>query len=288
MRKRGGLLRIHAALFASALVALTASAARVRGYVLEQEIITRSRRRDGTFREIVERKTVYLAGERARLDDEYGESLIVRLGRRPGGGEVIQLDTILENYERKTFKKLRAHWKSLNALLLEQIEQTPATRLGDRADLVDQLTNSEEKWQLIWKLPEGPERGRLVGKYALPPEPPVVKVRSTEERKKILGKDCCRYEAAENDLVTDSAWIAPELRFDGRYYEFMELWGWIGKALAEALREVGGLPLLTSMRRRTGVEIELRTRSVEERELDPSIFEVPPDYRERKRKSAFR
>ena len=88
--------------------------------------------------------------------------------------------------------------------------------------------------------------------------------------------------------MTDSAWIAVKLRFDARYYEFMELWGWVGKALAEALREVKGLPLGTSMRLRTGVEIELRTKSIREEELDESLFELPTGYVERKKKSGFK
>ena len=293
MLKRGALLRVHVALFTSALVALSASAAPVRGYVLEQEIVTRSRRADGTLREVVQRKTVRLAGDRARLDDEYGEALIVRLGRRlAGGGEVIQLDDLLMSYERKTFRTIRAQWKSVNALLLEQIAETPSTRIGDRADLIDQLTNQEGKWREIWKLPPGPERERLLAKYNLPAEPTEVIVRASEEenggKKEIIGIECVRYEAAEDGVVTDCAWIAPELPFDTRYYEFMELWGWIRNALADALRKVKGLPLASSQRKRTGVEIELRTRSIEEKTLDTSIFEIPPDYRERKRKSTFR
>ena len=267
-----------------ALVAASASAAEIQGYVLEQEIVTRTPRADGTLREVVERKTVYLAGDRARLEDEYGEALIVRLDRR----EVIEIDDVLENYERKTFKKLRARWKSINAQLLEQVEETPPTRVADRADIIDQFTNGEEKWQQVWDLPEGPERERLVRKYCLPDDPPEVEVSVTEEKKKILDRECVRYEAAEDDVVTDSAWIAVKLRFDASYYEFMELRGWLGKALAEALREVKGLPLWTSMRLRTGFEIELRTKSIREEKLDESLFEVPAGYTERKRRSAFK
>ncbi len=289
-------MRSHVALFASALAALSASAAGLPGYVLEQEIITRSRRVDGTPREVFERKIVYLAGDRARLEDAMdesfeatsGEPIIVRLGRGSGGGELIQLDDLLESYERKTFKTLRAQWRSLNKLLLEQIAETPPTRIADRADLIDQLTDSEEKWAEIWKLPPGPERRRLIAKYALPPWPPEVSVRATDEKKELLGIECVRYEATENGVVTDSAFIAPKLRFDGRYYEFMELQGWIGKALAEALLKVKGLPLGSSQRYRSGVEIELRTKSIEERELEPLLFEIPADYKERKRKSTFR
>jgi hypothetical protein len=280
-------LRTHAAAIAAslfALFALSASAAGLQGYVLEQEIITRTPRADGTLREVVERKTVYLAGDRARLEDDYGEVLIVRLDR----SEVIEIDDVMENYERKTFDKLRAQWKSINAQLLEQIEETPPTRVADRADIVDQFTNGEEKWEQIWGLPEGPERERLVRKYCLPDAPPEVEVSVTDEEKKILDKECVRYEAAEDGVVTDSAWIAVKLRFDARYYEFMELWGWVGKALAEALREVKGLPLGTSMRLRTGVEIELRTKSIREEELDESLFELPTGYVERKKKSGFK
>jgi hypothetical protein len=285
-------LRTHVAVAAAlatlvalfALSALSASAAELQGYVLEQEIITRSPRADGTLREVVERKTVYLAGDRARLENEYGEALIVRLDRR----EVIELDDLLMNYVRKTFEKLRAQWQSINAQLLEQVEETPPTRVADRADIIDQFTHGEEKWQLIWGLPEGPERERLVRKYCLPDSPPEVEVSVTDEKKKILDRECVRYEAAEDDVVTDSAWIAVKLRFDARYYEFMELWGWIGKALSQALREVKGLPLVTSMRLRTGVEIEVRTKSIREETLDASLFEVPAEYIERKRKSGFK
>lgn len=277
-------MRSHVVLFASTLAALSASAAGLPGYVLEQEIITRSRRADGTLREIVERKTVYLAGDRARLEDESPDTLVVRLDR----SELFELDDLLESFKRSTFKKLRAQRKSANALLLEQIAETPPTRIADRADLIDELTNGEEKWNEIWKLPPGPERRRLVAKYALPPGPPEVSVRATDEKKELLGIECVRYEATENGVVTDSAFIAPKLRFDGRYYEFMELQGWIGKALAEALSKVKGLPLGCSQRYRSGVEIELRTKSIEEMELDPSLFEIPAGYKERKRKSTFR
>jgi hypothetical protein len=267
-----------------ALFALSATAAGIEGYVLEQEIITRSPRADGTLREVVERKTVYLTSDRARLENEYGEALIVRLDRR----EVIEIDDVMENYQRKTFDKLKAQWKSINAQLLEQVEETPPARVADRADIIDQFTNGEEKWRLIWDLPEGPERERMVRKYCLPDAPPEVEVSVTDEKKKILGRECVRYEAAEDDVVTDSAWIAVKLHFDARYYEFMELWGWLGKALAEALPEVKGLPLVTSMRLRTGAEIEVRTKSIREEKLDELLFEVPGKYVERKRKSAFK
>ncbi len=277
-------VRAEAAVPSVALLAGTVVlAATVRGHKIRQELITRAPRADGTVRVRRERMTVHLAGDKARLGREDGTVTIVRL--RPG--EIVEIDDLLKSYERKSFKRLRRQWAALNALLLEQIEGTP---LGHprRAELIDQLTDGREKWGEIWKLPEGEGRARLIRKYGLPEKPPKIEVRAAKEIGEIAGRDCRLYEALEDGRVTDLAYLALRIPFDRRYYEFMELAGWIGPELAKGLRRARGLPLRTLMRVRGGGEIELRTESVTRGEFKVSLFEIPDGYKERRPKASFR
>ena len=117
---------------------------------------------------------------------------------------------------------------------------------------------------------------------------------------KVAGVECRRYESLENGRATDRARIAEDMPFDRRYYEFMELTGWIGPELADGLRKAKGVkrgkgvPLETTMHFRTGGSVEIRTKSVTPadepagKELDIKLFEVPEGYTERKSKSTFR
>lgn len=265
------------------LAGVVLSARTVGGHEIEQEIIERTPRADGTTRVRRERMTVHLAGDKARIDREDGTALIVDLGKRV----MIQLDTLVKSYTRSSFKQLREDRERLNAILLDQIADIP---LGHprRAELVDQLTDGPEKWRQIWDLPEGGPRAALVRKYRLPEKPPKIEVRAAKETKDIAAQKCRRYEALEDGKVRDWAYLAPRLPFDARYYEFMRLIGWIGRELAKALARVRGLPVWTIMHVRDGGEIEIRTRSVAPRELDASLFEIPPGYKEPKPKASFR
>lgn len=259
------------------------SASTVSGHEIEQELIERTPRPDGTTRVRRERMTVHLAGDKARIEREDGTALIVDLGK----GVMIELDTVVKSYRRRSFKQLREGWETLNAILLDQIADIP---LGHprRAELVDQLTDGPEKWGQIWGLPEGGPRAALVRKYRLPEKPPKIEVRAARETKDIAGQRCRRYEALEDGKVRDWAYVAMRLPFDARYYEFMRLIGWIGRELAKALERVRGLPVRTIMHIRGGGEIEIRTRSIAPRELDASLFEIPPGYKEPRPKASFR
>lgn len=265
------------------------SASTTSGHEIRQELITRTPRSDGTVRVRRERMTVYLAGDKARIEREDGTALVVDLGK----GVMVELDTVAKSYKSKTFKQLRGQWEMLNAILLEQIAAIP---LGHRyrAELIDDLTDGPEKWGLIYELPAGEPRAALVRKYRLPERPPKIEVRAAKgtkdkETKEIAGQKCRRYEALEDGEVRDWAYVAVELPFDKRYYEFMQLIGWVGRELAKGLEAARGLPLGTIMHVRDGGEIEIRTLSVTPRELDDSLFEVPDGYKERRReKASFR
>ena len=264
------------------LAAAVALAATVQGYEIKQTLIARSPVVDGKVRVRRQKMTVYLAGDKARLELDNGEITIVRLRE----GEILEIDDLLGCYDRKLFRKLRAQWKTVNALRLEQIEGTP---LGHwrRPQLVDMLTDGPEKWREIWELPNGEARAALIKKYNLPDEPPVIKVRRTKDAKKIAGVDCRRWESTENGEVADHAYLAVRIRFDPRYYEFMELMGWIGPELAAALRRVKLLPLETVMKLRDGGTVEIETQSITERGLDASLFEVPKGFKERKSRAGL-
>lgn len=256
-----------------------------RGFELKQVIIRREAFPDGTIRQRRERISVYISGPRARLEEASGDVTIVRLDR----SEALQLDLLLKSYKRKTFKELKTQWKTLNALLLEQIAGTP---LGHprRAELVDQLTDGPEKWREIWKLPPGEARSRLIERYGLTPDPPVVEIRPTGKTKNIAGVECLEYASFENGELRDWAYLAQDLPFDRRYYEFMELWGWLGPELAGELAKLrrGGLPLATLMRSRGGREIEIFTEELRETNLDADLFELPEGFVEQQSKPAFR
>jgi hypothetical protein len=250
------------------------------GEVADKNSQAGARERDPDPRE---RMTVLLAGDRGRLEREDGTVVVVRLDRQ----EMVELDLLLRAYERRSFRELREQWRQLNALLLEDIENTPPAHPA-RAELVDRLDNGPEKWRDIWRLPPGPGRSRLIAKYNLPDEPPEIEVRRTRETRLVAGLECRVYESLEDGRARDRASLAESVPFDRRYYEFMELSGWIGPELAEGLKRARGLPLETTMRRRDGTVIELRTEAVTERELDTSLFEVPEGFRERRRRSTFR
>ncbi|MHC4202470.1 MAG: hypothetical protein ACYSU0_20965 [Planctomycetota bacterium] len=260
------------------------SASTTSGHVILQELIERTPQSDGTTRVRRERMTVYLAGDKARIEREDGTALVVDLGKQV----TIELDTVVRSYKRLTFKQRRAQREMLDADVLDQIAAIP---LGHprRAESVDRLTDSPEKWDLIYELPAGEPRAALLRKYRLPEEPPKVEVRAAEETKEIAAQKCRRYEALEDGKVRDWAYVAVRLPFDKRYYEFMQLVGWIGRELAKGLEAASGLPLHTIMHVRDGGEIEIRTESVTPRELDEALFDVPDGYRKRqKEKASFR
>jgi hypothetical protein len=264
----------------AALAAAAAMATTVRGYEIKQTITVRSP--DPEQKPRVTKMTVYIAGDRARLELENGEITIVRLRE----GEILEIDDLLGCYDRKHFRKLRKQWRTVNALRLEQIEGTP---LGHprRAELVDMLTDGPEKWREIWRLPKGKARAALISKYRLPDNPPKIEVRRTKEKKKVAEVDCQRWESTEDGEVADWAYLAVRIRFDPRYYEFMELMGWIGPELAAALRRVKLLPLESVMNLRDGGTVEIETQSITERGLDASLFEVPEGFKERKSKAGL-
>jgi hypothetical protein len=266
---------------------LAALGATVRGHELSQTLVTRVPLADGTVKECRESFTVSLAGERARLRHENGEDFIVRLDR----GEVMQLDVLLRNYRRQTFKELRFAWEERNAQLLEQIEAAPPGH-PLRAELIEGLDDGPAKWAQVWKLPAGPPRARLVALYRLPEEPPVVEVRATEESKEVLGIATRRYESLEDGTPTAWAHLAPSLAFNPRYFEFMELQQWITPELAARLQQRSmrraGMPLETLVRTRRGVELAVTTTALREAEFDVQIFDVPEGYLEQKRKPAIR
>jgi len=264
------------------LAAAVAMAATVHGYEIKQTLVARSPVVDGKVRVKRQKITLYIAGDKARLELDNGEVTIVRLRE----GEILEIDDLLGCYDRKLFRKLRAQWKTLNALRLEQIGGTP---LGHprRAQLVDMLTDGPEKWREIWKLPKSEARAGLIKKYSLPDAPPVIKVRRAKDAKEIAGVDCRRWESTENGEVADWAYLAVRIRFDPRYYEFMEIMGWIGPELAGALRRVKLLPLESVMKLRDGGTVEIKTLSVTERDLDASLFEVPEGFKERKSRAGI-
>jgi len=252
-------------------------AATVRGYEIEQTLTHRPGDPEKKPPAPTKMK-ICIAGDRARLElVEEGEVTIVDLRK----GEMLEVDDLLGCYDRKLFRKLREQWRTVNALRLEQIEGTP---LGhrNRAELVDMLTDGPEKWREIWKLPEGEARAALIKKYRLPDKPPKVEVRRTKETKAIAGVDCLRWESTEDGEVADWAYLAVRIRFDPRFYEFMEIMGWIGPELAQALTRTKRLPLESVMHLRDGGTVTIETQSVTERDLDVSLFEVPEDYKERK------
>ena len=254
------------------------------GHEISQELIERAPRSDGKTRVRRERMKVYLAGKRARIERENGNALVVDLGKKV----TIELDTVARSYKRLTFKQRRQQWAMLNTDLLEQIDAIP---LGHRyrAQLIDDLTDGPDKWGLIYGLPAGEPRAALLKKYRLPEKPPKVEVRAAEGTKEIAARKCRRYEALENGEVRDWAYVAVEIPFDKRYYEFMQLVGWIGRELAKGLEAAKGLPLHTIMHIRDGGDIEIRTESVTPRELDEALFDIPDGYKPQpKEKASFR
>jgi hypothetical protein len=256
-------------------------AATVRGYEIKQTLTVRSP--DPAKRPQLAAMTVYVAGDRARLEFvNSGEIMIVRLRE----GEILEIDDLLGCYDRRLFRKLREQWKTVNALRLEQIDGTPLG-VPRRAKLVDMLTDGSDKWREIWKLPMGEARAALIRRYNLPDDEPRIEVRRTRERKEIAGRDCQRWESTENGEVADWAYLAVRIRFDARYYEFMELKGWIGPQLATALRRAKLLPLESVMNLRDGGKVEISTQSIAERDLDTSLFEVPEGFKERKSKAGL-
>jgi hypothetical protein len=268
------------------LVAATLGATH-NGYELEQQLVTRVPQADGSFRERRQGFTVSIAGTKARLCYETGEHVIVRLDR----GEVIQLDILLRNYKKKTFDDLRAAWEIANEMYLEQIEGAPLAH-PRRADLIDELTDGPQKWAEIWKLPPGDGRSRLIAKYRLPEEPPVIEVRKAAETKKVCDTNTQRYESLENGKPMAWAYLARSLPFDTRYFEFMELQRWILPELSAKLRErrmrKAGMPLETVMKTRGGAEVRVVTKSVRAAQLEDGLFEVPTSYKEQKSKSSFK
>jgi len=271
------------AILVGAAVSAAVEPAPVRGHELRQTVTTREPAADGKERLTRSTMRVYLAGDRARLEEDNGEVTVVRLDR----GEVIRLDVLLESYDRKTLKQLRDGWRLENAIQLEQIESVPPNH-PRRAQLVDMLTDGPSKWREIWKLPDGPARERLVRKYGLPERPPTVRVRTTEEKRAVAGQECLRYEALEDDRLASWAYVGPGLPFDRRYYEFMEYEGWVGAELAAELRNVRGLPLESVLRYRSGVTVEFTTGDISPRDLAPALFEVPEGYKERESRAGIR
>ena len=73
-----------------------------------------------------------------------------------------------------------------NELYLEQIEGAPLAH-PRRAQLIDELTDGPRKWEEIWKLPPGEGRTRLIAKYRLPDEPPVIEVKKSDQTKVVSG-----------------------------------------------------------------------------------------------------
>ncbi len=264
----------------AAIATVAAMAATVGGYEIKQTLTVRSP--DPGKGPRVTAMTLFIAGDRARLELDNGDVTIVRLRE----GEIFEIDDLLKCYDKKLFRKLRAQWKTVNALRLEQIEGTPLGH-ARRAELVDMLTDGPEKWREIWKLPRGEARAALIRKYNLPDDEPRIEVRRTRERKEIAGRDCQRWESTENGEVADWAYLAVRIRFDPRYYEFMELMGWIGPQLASALRRAKLLPLESVMNLRDGGKVEIATQAVTERDLDASLFEVPEGFKERKSKAGM-
>jgi hypothetical protein len=260
------------------------SASTTSGHEIRQVLITRTPQSDGTVRVRRERMKVYLAGKRARIDRQDGTALIVDLDKKV----TIELDTVARSYKRLTFKQRREQWAMLNTDLLEQIDAIP---LGHRyrAQLIDDLTDGPDKWGLIYGLPPGKARAALLKKYRLPEKPPKIEVRAAEETKEIAGQKCRRYEALEDGKVRDWAYVTVEIPFDKRYYEFMQLIGWIGRELAKGLEAAKGLPLHTIMHIRGGGDIEISTEAVTPRELDEALFKIPDGYKPQpKEKASFR
>lgn len=267
--------------FAGLVVFLAAlPAAKLEGVELKQTLVVERPGPGGAPKESRSPKRVLIAGGRARLEEETGEVTIVRLDR----GEVTRLDVLLKCYDRATFKRLRRRWREANSMLLEQIEETPLSH-PQRGRLIDELTGGPDKWREVWKLPDGPDRDVLIKKYDLPPEPPEIDIRPAGEEKEIAGARCLKYVAFENGEARDSAWIAPEIAFDRRYYEFMELSGWIGPELARHLNKIRGLPVQTEMLVRGGGRVLVFTSSLRRAAFDEALFEVPPGYTERKARS---
>lgn len=275
------------------LATVVVMASTVRGYEIKQTIVTRSaviggkivdgKVVGGKVRVTREKMTVYVAGDKARLEFENGEVTIVLLRK----GEILKIDDVLESYDRKLFRKLRKQWRMQNTIHLEQIAGTPISH-PNRVKLIELLHDSTEKWQEIWKLPEGDARAALIKKYGLPDKPPDIKVQRTRKTKKIAGIDCLRWESTEDGEVADWAWLAVKIRFDPRYYEFMEFVGWISPDLARGLRRAKRLPLESVMHLRDGSTVTIETQSIKERDLDTSLFEVPEDYNERKSRAGIK
>ena len=273
---------INALVFAAAALGATHS-----GYELEQQLVTRVPKPDGSFRERRQSFTVSIAKDRARLCYETGEHVIVRLDR----GEVIQLDILLKNFKVKSFDDLRRAWEIANEMYLEGIEGAPLNH-PRRVQMIDELTDGPQKWAEVWKLPPGEGRAHLIAKYRLPEEPPVIEVRRATETKTICDVETRRYESLENGKPMAWAFLAPSLPFDTRYFEFMELQQWILPELSEKLRErrmrKAGMPLETVMMTRSGAEVRVVTKSVTAAEFDDALFRTPADYKEQKTKSSFK
>jgi hypothetical protein len=261
--------------------AVLALGATQSGFELDQELVTRVPQADGTLKERREKFTVLIARDRARMKYASGEHWIIRLDKR----HVTELDVLLRSYRTQSFDELKGAWEIANELYLEQIEGAPLAH-PRRAELIDELTDGRRKWEEIWKLPSGEGRTRLLAKYRLPEEPPVVEVKRSEETKTVAGVQTQRYESLENGTATTWAYLAPSMDFDARYFEFMEMRSWILPELAAKLRERGmrraGMPLETFMRTRTNVEVQVVTLAVRAASLDDATFEVPAGYTEQK------
>jgi hypothetical protein len=253
------------------------------GYELDQVLVNKIPRSDGSMKETRENITVCISGDRARLKQEDGEYLIARLDT----DEVFEVDPLTRSYEPGSLKLLATE----DDLIIDQIEGFPPDH-PQRAELIDVLYNSPKKWQYIRALPAGEMRSALLQKYGLSEDPPTIVLTKSNEKATVAGIEVERWDSTENGQANAWARLARSIAFDQRYYAFLVHQGWVSPELADLLKEKkmrkAGMPLETYIRTRWGAEVMVITKAVREVEFDDDAFLVPDDYTEQKVRSTFR
>jgi len=230
----------------------------------------------------VSNQTLYIAPQRIRLDHTDGSFLLLDFDK----DMLYDVDTLLKNYQEKDIRNFEQKWQKANEILLKQVEGVPENH-PRRGELIDQLSDGPSKWNMIWKLPAGKAKDDLLAKYNLTPEPPVVTVEKTTEKKLIAGYECQLFRVLENGKLRSFAWVAPDVPLEKDLAEFLRVTGIVEENIAKELSKIRGFPLEYAMFWRDGRLEHTVTAASEKKNLDKDFFEVPKGFVKEQGRSGF-
>ena len=250
------------------LAVLFSARCALAGYVLTQSVTPPG----GEARE----QTLYLAKGAAKLVSGH-EATIVRLDK----GVIWKLDTILKTYDEQAYIRRAAEWRRVNKEILQALRGTPDG--ARKAEMIDSLSDSPEKWELVWAIADDKLRKSLAAKYGIVDHKPAVELREKGAKRTVAGLECEEVEVLSDGALVYRVWVTRKLKLDRRLFDFLEQARILPRELAERMKREGAFPLELETRLREGVERTV-TVTVEEKRIPGGQFEIPKRYRKSRRK----